>query len=116
MAAKKITKFDTAFGSCIRLVSKQKLKCNEKTLTNIAKSLGPSFFNKDARLVSTSSKAELLTIKKNFIEKKLKVKGEKADKALDYAITKIGRSNRHKNRAVFYYLIADKLGKLSVYK
>jgi len=112
-----MTKLDDAITSCKTLMKKQKIPCNDELLRNIAKSLGPSLYNKDARLVAASDKKELATIKKNFVAKKLGEKDEKKqDAAVAYAVDKIGKSNRFKLRPVFYYLIVKKLKKESVYK
>ncbi len=110
------TKFENAVESCKKQMKKHKIKCDDNFFHGVAKSLGPSLYNKDASLVAASDKKELETIKKNFIAKKLKVTGPKADSAIQYAVLKLGHSNRFKQRAVFYYLIAQKLGKQSAFK
>jgi hypothetical protein len=79
-------------------------------LTNVAKSLGPSIYLKDASLVSCSDQAELDRVKANFLIKKL---GMKDGPQLDAAIKAVCEEydSRQKYRAVFYYLLAQKLGK-----
>ncbi len=85
-------------------------------LKKVAKGLGPSIYNKDSSLVSTSDQAELDRVKTNFLIKKL---GMSDSGSLDAAIKEVGEafgsSNRSKYRAVFYYLLTKKLGKESVY-
>ena len=85
-------------------------------LRKVAKGLGPSIYNKDSSLVSTSDQAELDRVKTNFLMKKL---GMADDPSLDAAIKEVGASfgsgNRSKYRAVFYYLLTKKFGKESVY-
>jgi len=111
-----MSKFDSAVDSCKAQMKKLGIPCNADLLGSIAKSLGPSLYKRDAAVVAAKDKKELETIRKNFIEKKLKVKGDAADKAIEHAIDKIGASNRYKQRAVFYYLIVKKLKKESVFK
>ncbi len=108
-----VSKFDHAFKNAQGAAKRRRLKVNEKKFAGICKSLGPSLYKADARWVAATDRKEIATIKKNFVANKLKVKGDKADAAIEYAIKKIGKSNRHKHRALFYYLIAEKLGKLS---
>ena len=83
----------------------------------VAKGLGPSLYKEDAELVASSNKAELETIKKNFLIKKLGL--DKDDEGLDEAIAKVveqlGSSNKKKYRALFYYLLVKQTGKEEVY-
>ena len=85
-------------------------------LKKVAKGLGPSIYNKDSSLVSTSDQDELDRVKNNFCIKKL---GLTDDGSLDAAIKEVGEafgsSNRTKHRAVYYYLLTKKFGKESVY-
>lgn len=85
-------------------------------LKKVAKGLGPSIYNTDSSLVSTSDDAELERVKNNFLIKKL---GMSDDASLMGAIKEVGESfgsgNRSKFRAVYYYLLTKKFGKESVY-
>ncbi len=86
-------------------------------LTKVTIGCGPSIYNRDAATVSSSDDKELATVKNNFIKKKLGVKSDAdADKAIDAAMDKYGRSTKAKYRAVVYYLITKELKKESVYK
>lgn len=83
----------------------------------VAKGLGPSIYKEDAELVSSSNKAELETIKKNFLIKKLGLEdSEKLDEAIQKVIDIMGSGNRRKYRALFYYLLVKELGAESVYE
>ena len=83
----------------------------------VAKGLGPSIYKEDAELVSSSNKAELDTIKKNFLIKKLgQEDSEKLDEAIQKVVDTLGSSNRRKYRALFYYLLVKELGAESVYE
>jgi len=111
-----VSKFDAAVASCKKQMKAQKIPVNAALLEAIAKSLGPSLYNRDARTVATSQKSELKTIRKNFLIKKLGCKdGPQLDRAMAHAIEKIGPSNRNKMRPVFYYLLVKKLKRESVY-
>jgi hypothetical protein len=79
-------------------------------LKNVAKSLGPSIYLKDASLVSCSDQTELDRVKNNFLIKKL---GMAEGPGLDDAIKAVCEQyqSRQRLRVVFYYLLAKKLGK-----
>ena len=77
---------------------------------------GPSIYNKDASTVSGSDPKELETVKKNYLIKKLGLKDSpKLDEAIQEVIEQLGKSNRNKYRAVFYYLLCQKFDKADVY-
>lgn len=68
----------------------------------------------DSAVVAYSDEAELETVKKNFINKKL---GVTDDAAADAAIAAVGKKMAgvtRKGRLTVYYLIAEELGKLDV--
>lgn len=85
-------------------------------LTKVVIGLGPSIYLKDAETVAGTDQAELDTVKKNFLIKKL---GLADSPALDEAIAKVmdayGKSNRNKYRAIVYYELAKHFKKESVY-
>lgn len=86
-------------------------------LTKVTIGCGPSIYNADASTVSGSDKAELATVKNNFLIKKLGLsEGPKLDEAIDSVIEKYGKSNRNKYRAVVYYLLTKHFGKEEIYK
>ena len=85
-------------------------------LRKVTKGLGPSIYNADASKVSGSDPKELETVKKNFLIKKLGLEDSPAlDEAIEEVIEKLGKSNRNKYRAIFYYLLAKKFNKEEVY-
>lgn len=91
------------------------LKTNTKTalnadmLKNVAKGLGPSIYNRDSSLVSCTDPKELERVKANFLIKKHGLKdGPNLDAAIK-AVCEEYNSNA-KYRAVFYYMLAKKLG------
>lgn len=89
---------------------------NEDLLTKVAKGLGPSIYNADASLVSSSDSEELSRVKENFLKGKLGCTNEsEMDAAIDAVIEAFGPSNRNKHRILFYYLLVEKLGKQGAY-
>ena len=93
-----------------------KVSVDADLLRKVAKGLGPSIYNVDASKVSGSDKAELDTVKKNFLIKKLGLKDDaKLDSAIAEVMDTMGQSNRNKYRAMVYYLLAKKFGKESIY-
>lgn len=89
---------------------------DEDLLTKVAKGCGPSIYNRDASTVSGTDDAELDTVKKNFLIKKLGLStSDDLDGAIKEVIDVLGSSNRNKYRAMFYYLLTKKFNKESVY-
>ncbi len=105
-----MSKFDemmTKYQSELKSVSKSAVDAD--MLTKVAKGLGPSIYLKDASLVSCSDQSELDRVKNNFLIKK---HGQKDGPKLDEAIKAVCAEYNSKNRmrAVFYYMLAQKLG------
>lgn len=69
----------------------------------------------DAAYVSCSDAKGLETVKKNFLIKKLGLKdGAKLDEAIKKVCEQM-KADRRKNRAVFYYLLVEQLGRRAVF-
>ena len=96
------------------LAKTSKTAVNPIVLRNIAKACGPSIYKKDASSVACSDPKELERVKKNFVEKKLGVTGKKADEAIAAVCKEYNARNKH--RAVFYFLLAKRLKKQSLFK
>jgi len=112
-----VSKFDVVVDRCAKQMKDQGIAVDRALLESIAKSLGPSIYQRDAILVAAGQKSELETIKKNYMIGKLGCPdGPGLDAALAKAVTKIGKSRRNKMRPVFYYLLVKELGKESVYR
>lgn len=112
-----MSKFDEVMDACKAQLEKVGIKFDEELLKKIAKSLGPSIYNKDSSLVAISQPAEMEALKKNFLFGKLGMADEKAvDEVVEKVIDMIGRSNRQKLRPVFYYLLTVELGKQKVFE
>lgn len=86
---------------------------NEKAIAGIVKHLGIALRDRDSSVVACSSKNELARIRDGWLKKKLGLTDE--DAALDAAIHDVCtamKSDRSKQRVTFYYLLAEKYGKL----
>lgn len=90
-------------------------KVDKDLLLKVTKGCGPSIYRKDAALVAASDPKEVERMKTNFCIKKL---GIEDNAALDDGIKDVFKlyNKRQKQRAVVYYLIANKFKKTSVYK
>jgi len=85
-------------------------------LSKITKNLGPSIYKVDAETVSGSDERELQTVKMNYLVKKLGLTNRsELDQAIAEVVEHMGKSNRNKYRAIFYYLLVKKLGQESFY-
>ena len=112
-----MSKLDEKVEHYIAVSKELGLSLSEDLIAKVAAGLGPSIYQQDAETVSCSDRAELDTVKKNFLGNKLGVDAD--DATLDAAITKVceamGTSNRHKYRALFYALLTKEFGKESLY-
>jgi hypothetical protein len=78
---------------------------HEELYHEILKYLGDSIHDRDANLVACSDKAELDVVKKDFLIGKLGLDDSpELDDLLDQVCGAMGKSNRTKHRATFYYL------------
>jgi hypothetical protein len=105
----------------VKYASELKDKCNVTPDMDLLKKVtigcGPSIYNADAATVAGSQKAELDTVKNNFLIKKLGLTdGANLDTGIDAVMEKYRRSNKNKYRAVVYYMLAVHFKKESVYK
>jgi hypothetical protein len=108
------------FNECVELYKSQSqelgLGLDEALLTGVAKGLGPSIYNADSSKVSGSDSKELETVKNNFLIKKLGLVDSPAlDAAIEEVMVQLGTSNKNKQRAVVYALLAKKFGKESMF-
>lgn len=111
-----MSKFDEAVEKYSAQAKQLNLHVSDDLLAKVAKGLGPSIYNADAELVSSSDPDELTTVKKNFLIKKLGLSdGPALDKAIAEVVEEMGSSTRNKYRAVFYALLTKKFKKESVY-
>ena len=109
-----MSKFDEKILFYKEAMDKMGLSYEDELFDKITRGLGPSIFKRDAASVSTSDPAELETVKQNFLIKKLGLEdGEHLDNAISVVADTMGRTNRVKYRAIFYYLLVKELGQES---
>lgn len=85
-----------------------------KAVAAIIKHLGIALKGTDTSLVACSSKDELARVRDSWCKKKLGL--AQSDAELDAAIKGVCetmKADHNKSRVVFYYLLADKYGKLA---
>lgn len=85
-----------------------------KAVAAIIKHLGIALKSKDAAVVSCSSADELERVRESWLKKQLALTHADAD--LDKGIKDICekmKADRNKGRVTFYYLLAEKYGKLA---
>ena len=90
---------------------------DENLIAKVTAGLGPSIYKHDSETVSCSDNSELERVRESFLKNKLGL--NEPDDVLNAAILKVcekmGSSNRHKYRALFYALLIKNFGKESVY-
>lgn len=88
---------------------------NDMAVAAIIKHLGIALKGTDTALVACSSKLELDRVRESWLKKKLGLANP--DGELDAAIESICskmKDDNSKSRVVFYYLLAEKYGRLAV--
>ena len=89
---------------------------DEKHVAGIVKHLGIALKSTDASLVACSSKDELARVRESWLKKKLALAED--DATLDKAIAAVCatmKADKNKQRVTFYYLLAEKYGKLGMF-
>ena len=89
---------------------------NESAIDGIVKHLGIALRNRDSSLVSCTDPAELNRIRDGFMKKKLALTDSDAE--LEKTLSEICeqmKAERNKSRVTFYYLVAEKYGKLDMF-
>lgn len=97
-------------------VAKYVANINTAALDGMAKTYAIVLNNKDAEFVACSDADERKTVRENFLKKKCGLSQD--DAALDAAIEAVCvtmKDDRFKSRLAFYYLLAEKFGKLGLF-
>ena len=85
-------------------------------LEKVVAGLGPSVYDADAELVSSSDDSEMARVKDSFLVGKLGLPdGPDLSEAVASICDRYGASNRSKFRAVVYYMLVKHFGKEGVY-
>ncbi|MEM9549340.1 MAG: DUF2853 family protein [Bacteroidota bacterium] len=90
---------------------------DKELLAAVTKGIGPNIYRADASKVSSSDPDEMARVRNNFLIKKLGLAdGPKLDEAIANVIDSMGKANKAKYRAVFYYLLIKELGQEKAYQ
>ncbi|WP_348797145.1 DUF2853 family protein [Flavobacterium adhaerens] len=104
----------------IKYAADLKEKCgitpDMELLEKVTTSCGPSIYNPDSSIIAGTQQSEIITVKKNFLIKKLGLPDSPELKAgIDTVLEKYGKNNTSKYRAVVYYLLTLHFGRESAY-
>lgn len=111
-----MSQFDEKVTIYLNAVEELNLDLDPELVAAVAKSLGPSIYNDDASLVSSSDEEELDLVRENFLIGKLGLEdGPALDEAIDHVIVQMGSDNRQKHRAVFYTILTQHFQKEDVF-
>ncbi|HMO28738.1 DUF2853 family protein [Enterovirga sp.] len=88
---------------------------NEKALAGLEKTYRLVMSKPDTRYVACSDPDERATVRKNFLEGKLGLKGDDLDKAVEETCQAM-KADHNKPRITFYYLLAERYGKLGMFE
>ena len=94
-------------------VKKYAPTADDAVVGKIVKHLGIALRNRDSSLVSCSDPDEVQRVRENWCIKKLGADAEASDAAIK-AVCQDMKDDRSKSRVTFYYLCAEKLGKLAL--
>src|ERR1700760_4851255 len=89
---------------------------DDAAIHGIIKHCGIALHNKDSSYVACQDKAERDRVRDSFLKKKLGLTGTDAE--LDQAIVDVCqtmKADHDKSRVAFYYLLAQKFGKLAAF-
>jgi len=90
---------------------------DDSVIAGIVRHCGIALRKRDSSLVSMSDAKETARVRDVFLKKKLAL--TEADEVLDAAIAAVGdvmRGENFKNRVTVYYLLADRFGKLDLFR
>jgi len=97
-------------------VKKYAANADDLAMKGIVKHCGIALKSKDASFVSCTDKTERDRVRDSFLKKKLGL--QESDGDLDKAIKDVCekmKAERDKPRVTFYYLLAEKYGKLGMF-
>ena len=87
---------------------------DEAAVAGLAKTYRLVLSKSDTRYVACADPAERERVRKNFLEKKLGLSVPDLDTAIE-AVCAAMKAERTKSRLTFYYLLAERFGKLSLF-
>lgn len=90
---------------------------DDAAINGIVRHCGIALQKRDSALVSFSDKGELERVRDGFMKKKLGL--TESDAELDASLAEVKQTlkdDRSKNRVTVYYLLAEKYGKLDLFR
>lgn len=97
-----------------RDISRYTGNVDAKAVQAIVDHLGIALKSKDASRVAVSSRSEMERVRESWLKQKLKLTD--SDRDLDASLKAVGaamKADKTKSRVTFYYLLAEKHGKLA---
>jgi hypothetical protein len=98
-------------------VKKYVANADDMAIKGVVKHCGIALQSRDGSYVSCTDKSERDRVRDSFLKKKLALADSDAD--LDKAVMAVCermKADRDKPRVTFYYLLAEKYGKLSMFR
>ena len=98
-------------------VKKYSPSADDAAIKGIVRHCGIALQKRDSSLVSFSDKSETDRVRDGFMKKKLGLTDSDAE--LDASLAEVGQTlkgDRTKNRVTVYYLLAEKHGKLDLFR
>ncbi|MCU1538269.1 MAG: hypothetical protein JWP82_2620 [Humibacillus sp.] len=98
-------------------VKKYAPDADDAAIKGVVRHCGIALHKRDSSLVSFSDKSELDRVRNGFMKKKLALTD--SDEDLDTSLAEVGQTlkgDRTKNRVTVYYLLAEKYGKLDLFR
>lgn len=98
-------------------VKKYSPDADDAAIKGVVRHCGIALQKRDSALVSFSDPTELARVRDGFMKKKLGLTDD--DAALDASLAQVGetlKGDRTKNRVTVYYLLAEKHGKLDLFR
>jgi hypothetical protein len=98
-------------------VKKYAPDADDAAIKGIVRHCGIALQKRDSALVAFSDKAETDRVRDGFMKKKLALTDSDAD--LDASLAEVGqvlKGDHTKNRVTVYYLLAEKYGKLDLFR
>ncbi|HNZ55883.1 MAG TPA: DUF2853 family protein [Methylophilaceae bacterium] len=97
-------------------VAKYVKNLNTAALDGLAKNYALVLSNKDSQYVAATDESERITVRENFLKKKLGLTNSDAE--LDAAVEAVGavlKDEHFKSRLAYYYILAEKYNKLDLF-
>jgi hypothetical protein len=111
-----MNKFEEKVAFYEAIMDELNIAYDHNLFVKVTKGLGPSIFKRDAECVSSSDEKEIATVRQNFLVKKLALEdSDSFDELIVRVALRMGKTNRHKYRAIIYYMLVKELAQESKY-